>query len=147
VKSLTVRQWTRRGRLPTDFELLKAIHERHRDDHGLGQLTSSGQKAEVLIPIDIPAIASTLRIDAASVFGRLYYHLDREYGEPAEEGKPRKAFFTLVAGKETNCVNFPVLEAVLAGLWQERRRELWVTTTAVVSIGISIAALIVSIAR
>jgi hypothetical protein len=76
----------------------------------------------------------------------LYYHLDRKYGEAPTIGKPRKVFFTPVAGDLTNCVNFPLLEAVLAGLWQERNRDLWTFWTAGVSLAIAIAALIVSIA-
>ena len=42
-------------------------------------------------------------------------------------------------------MNFPLLEAVLAGLWQEHRRDWWTQRIAVVSLSISVAALIVSI--
>jgi hypothetical protein len=41
---------------------------------------------------------------------------------------------------------FPFLEAVLAGLWQQRRRDLWTMWIAFVSIGIAIGSLVVSIA-
>ena len=133
-------------RPPTDFELLKTIYERHRAEYG--QITEGGRKAEVLVPLDIPAIAETLGVDAGSVFGRLYYHLDPKYGhEPDPKTGVRKVFFTPVAGDDVNCVNFPLLEAVLAGLWQQRRRDLWVTYTALVSLAIALASLIVSIAR
>jgi hypothetical protein len=124
---------------------LRAIYDRHGGDHGYGKVAASGQKAEVPVPIDIPAIARDLGVDVASVHGRLYHHLEPKYGEPAVQGKPRRFFFSPVAGNETNCVNFPLLEAVLAELWQQRGRELWVTGTAVVSIAIAIAALIVAI--
>lgn len=131
-------------RPPTDFELLRAIYELHEHEYGHGKLTPTGQKAEVLVPIDIPNVAAKLGVDTASIFGRLYYHLEQEYGEPSDK-KPRKAFFTPVAGTETNCVNFPLLEAVLAGLWQQRRRDLFVTYTAVVSLGVALGSLLVSI--
>ena len=135
----------RDSRPPSDFDLLRAIHRHHKPDHGYGKVTAAGQKAEVLVPIDIPAIAADLGADVASVHGRLYHHLEPKYGEPPIEGKPRRVFFTPVAGNETNCVNFPMLEAVLAGLWQDRRRELWVTYTALLSIAIALASLVVSI--
>ncbi len=77
--------------------------------------------------------------------GRLYYHLEPTYGEPATLGEGRKAFFTLAAGKDRNCVNFPLLEAVLAGLWQQQRRDLWAIRTALVSLVIALASLAVSI--
>jgi len=132
-------------RPPTDFELLRAIYAQHEHEYGHGKVTPAGQKTEVLVPIDIPAIAAKLGVDVASVYGRLYYHLDRLYGEEPQPGRPRKAFFAPRAGQEQNCVNFPLLEAVLAGLWQERRRNLWTSALAVASIAISVASLIVSI--
>jgi hypothetical protein len=54
-------------------------------------------------------------------------------------------FFTPVAGEEVNCVNFPLLEAVLASLWEQRRRDSVALWTALLSIGIALAALLVSI--
>jgi hypothetical protein len=116
-------------RLPSDFKLLKAIYKRHRADYG--QITQGGLKADVLVPVDIVGIAHTLGVDTGIVFGRLYYHLDPKYGyEPDPKTGVRKVFFTPVAGDDVNCVNFPLLEAVLAGLWEQRRRDLWVTFTA-----------------
>jgi hypothetical protein len=82
------------------------------------------RRSKIMVPIDIPAIADHLDVDPDSVFGRLYYHLDPKYAEPAFQDKPRRALFTPVLGDEQNCVNFPLLEAVLAGLWEERNRNL-----------------------
>jgi hypothetical protein len=137
--------WTRLGRPPTDFELLKAVYELHRDEY-----RATGPAAPIFLPINIPQIATNLGVADQIVFGRLYYHLDLKYAQepdPAAGRTARKSFFAKQVGDLVNAINFPLLEAVLAGLWQERRRNLWVSTTAVVSIGISIAALIVSIAR
>ena len=36
-------------------------------------------------------------------------------------------FFSPIVGGDPNCINFPHLEAVLAGLSDERRRDGWVT--------------------
>jgi hypothetical protein len=132
-------------RPPSDFELLKAIYEYHEGDYTTSRIerpTGTG----VMIPIDIPAIAATLDTDEDTVFGRLYHHLDRVYGEkrPAD-GSARRALFTPLAGNEPNCVNFPLLEAVLAGLWQERDRQLWAFWASAISVAIALAALIVSI--
>jgi hypothetical protein len=132
-------------RPPSDFELLKAIYEYHRGDYTTSRLdrpTGTG----VMIPIDIPAIAATLNTDEDTVFGRLYHHLDRVYGEQErDDGRGRRALLTPLAGNEPNCINFPLLEAVLAALWQERDRQLWAVRTSLISIAIALAALIVSI--
>lgn len=47
-------------------------------------------------------------------------------------------------GTDTNCVNFPLLEAVLAGLWQQRRRDLWTLWIAVGWLGTAIGSLVVA---
>jgi hypothetical protein len=37
-----------------------------------------------------------------------------------------------------NCVNFPLLEALLAGLWERKERERWTLSIAIVSLVIAI---------
>jgi len=111
-------------------------------------LSGSGRihRTGILIPIDIPAIGESLGVDPESAFGRLYYHLDPKYAPSVEPGaKGRKVLFTPKAGDDANCINFPLLEAVLAGLWQERRRDLLAIATAVVSFAFSVASLIVAL--
>ena len=129
-------------RPPSDFELLRAIYERHR-----GEFTEPGLTATatgVMIPIDVEAVAADLGTDADTVWGRLYHHLDRLYGEERRPGSSRRALF--VPSEAENMVNMPLLEAVLAGLWQERNRQLWAVWASAVSVAIALAALVVSIA-
>ena len=135
----------RTKRPPTDFELLRAIYRRHRDEYeNFVQGAPAARKAKIAVPIDIPAIAKELDVDANSVWGRLYYHLDPLYEQRSENG-PRKAFFMPAIEADGDCINFPLLEAVLAGLWQQRRRDLWTLWIAIVSIGIAIGSLIVAV--
>jgi hypothetical protein len=65
---------------PTDFELLDAIYKRHRSDFEGQSEVPFGFFSKIMIPIDISAIAQELGVEANSVFGRLYYHLDPKYG-------------------------------------------------------------------
>jgi hypothetical protein len=123
---------------PTDFQLLWAIYERHRDEY------REGQQTRIDVPIDIPAIAQDLGVGVNSVFGRLYHHVDPLYGTQNEDGS-RKALFMAQPGTTKDRINFPILEAALAGLWQQRRRDLWTIWIAIVSAGIAIASLVVSI--
>jgi hypothetical protein len=128
-------------RPPTDFQLLRAIHERHRDEY---LISAQGGATRVDVAIDIPAIAEDLGVDANSVFGRLYHHLDPLYGTESADGF-RKALFIAQPGTTKDRINFPLLEAVLAGLWQQRRRDLWTLWIAMASAGIAIGSLVVSI--
>jgi hypothetical protein len=126
---------------------LRAIYERHLGGFKASRATS---KTGVFLPIDIPAIATLLRSDNDTVFGRLHHHLDPIYSEAPRDGKPQRRFFKqrleVGMGYEPNCINFPLLEAVLAGLWQENNRQLLAVGVSVLSIAIALAALIVSIA-
>jgi hypothetical protein len=141
--------WTpaRTSNLRAEVRLLPGPSSVHGDEYAEGV---DSRQTKVFLPIDIPAIAAELGVDVNSVFGRLYFHLDPQYAEPedAARNRPRKSFFTPRLGPdvegETNCINFPFLEAVLAGLWQQRNRDRWTFWIAVVSLGIAIGSLLVS---
>jgi len=98
-------------RPPTDFELLKEIYTRYRDQFASFVEGAPGSRAaKIYVPLDLHAIANHFDVDDDSIFGRLYYHLDRKYGEPDDQKfGPQKSFFTPVAGPDQNCVNFPLL--------------------------------------
>lgn len=136
-------------RPPTDFELLRAIHERHKADYEAR--VAAGGLGRIFVPLDIPAIAKDLGSEENMVFGRLYHHLEEIHGQKRDPTNPhpRKTFFTPRIGPDDalliNAVNFPLMEAVLASLWQERdrdRRTLWIS---VISIGIAVASLVLSV--
>jgi len=78
-------------RPPSDFELLRAIYERHRAEFTEPGLTAT--KTGVMIAIDVEAVAADLGTDADTVWGRLYNHLDRLYGEERRSASPRRALF------------------------------------------------------
>jgi hypothetical protein len=133
-----------RPRPATDFEVLKAIHDHHRSDYIAGHKAVG--RSKTFLPIDIPTIAGRLEIDNDSVFGRLHHHLETKYGAEGADGQPNKSLFVRQLNDVPNCINFPLLESVLASLWVERRRELRTFGLSLASIGIAIASLLVSIA-
>jgi hypothetical protein len=148
---LTMLLWIGK-RPPTDFELLAAIYKLHRDDYrSLAAIRAeaghtTAEPSATYVPIDIPKVAVELGTEANSVFGRLYFDLDRRYGEEREFGKTRKAFYSPVLGDRRHCINFPHLEAVVAALWLERRRNLWTIGTALLALAIALASLIYTVA-
>ena len=133
-------------RPPTDYELLQVIYKRHRREFVHGVDTRS---TRVFVPLDVSAVADDLGVDPNSVVGRLYHHLDPIYAQEPDLSvgrTARKSLFSLQVGNEVNCINFPLMEAVLAGLWQQRRRDLWTLWLAVISLGIAFGSLVVAIA-
>ena len=132
-------------RPPTDFELLRAIYERHGDEF---RHSADSRATKVFVPLNVPEVAGKLGVDPNSVVGRLYHHLDPIYAQepdPTVGRTARKSFFSLRVGNEANCVNFPLLEAVLAGLWQQRDRDLFAVVTAIVSLVVASTSLGVAI--
>jgi hypothetical protein len=126
-----------------DFKLLRAIYELHQNEYA-GYVEGSRQSAG-MVPLDIEAIATRLGVEPVSVLGRLYYHLDPIYAQESADGRSRKPFYARAFGDERACINFPLLEAVLAGLWQERSRDRWTRWIASLSLGLAVASLVVSI--
>src|SRR4249920_2831320 len=98
-----------------------------RADATLAEGVASALRKVIALPRGVARTRSqfNLGVDPNSVFGRLYHHLDPLYGQEKDSKGSRKAFFTPVAGVKENCISFPILEAVLASLWQQRRRDLW----------------------
>lgn len=132
-------------KLHTDGKILEAIYERYERDYlarqpkldQAGQSNPAGRNARTnFVPIDIYSLARSLGTEPNALFGRLYYHLEAKYGYTKEHGA-RVAFFSPRVGQEKNCINFPLLAAVLAG----KREEASLAKTALV---VSIVAVIVT---
>lgn len=131
-------------RLPTDYAILRAIYARYYKTFAAFQKDMPDRSAKIVVPIDVSAIAAQFRVDPDIVFGRLYYHLEEKYGYSRPNGT-RVAFFALAAGEDKHCVNFPLLGSVLAGMHQERRRDLWAIWLAVISLIVSISSVVISL--
>jgi hypothetical protein len=131
-------------RVPTDYEIVNEIYDRYYKTFTTFTKDSPDRSAKILVPIDIVAIAKRLHVDVDIIFGRLYYHLEEKYGYVRPDGT-HVVFFTLAAGSDKHCVNFPLLGAVLAGMRQERRRNLWAICVAVASFVVSAISVTISL--
>ena len=82
--------------LPTDLEILEAIYDRYYDDFQSFTVATPDRPAKNYVPIDIPALASKLRVNPDIVFGRLYFHLQAQHGFELVDGtnKIKVPFFT-----------------------------------------------------
>jgi len=133
-------------KVPTDYEILNTIYERYYKTFAGFSADAPERAAKIYVPLDIKDIAARLGVDGDIVFGRLYYHLEQKFGYKNDD-ESSVHFFTLGIGDDRHCVNFPLLGAVLAGLREDRRKDLWAIWLAVTSLVISIVSIIISIVR
>ena len=96
------------------------------------------------MPIDIPAIADDLDLNADMVAGRLRHDLNQKY-QRHEPGQPNVSFFAPLISNEANSMNWPLLVGVLARMWEERRRTLITLNLAAGSFVISVVAIVLSL--
>jgi len=133
-------------KIPTDLEMLNTIYRLYHSDFVAFERGDGTRGAKIYVPIDCKKIAGELKVDADIVFGRLYYHLEKQYGYMQSDGS-NVHFFALKVGNDPKCVNFALMTSVLAGLRQERKK-FWIgTALAVLALIVSSVALTVSITQ
>lgn len=132
--------------IPTDLEILNTIYRLYYSDFIDFKRDNGARSSKTYVPIDCKKIAGELKVDADIIFGRLYYHLEKQYGYKRSDGS-NVHFFALKVGDDPKCVNFTLMTSVLAGLRQERKK-FWVgTVIAVLALIISAVSLTVSITQ
>ena len=131
-------------RPPTDLQILEQIYKRYYSTFASFSQKDPTRSAKVFVPIDIREIGKHFGIDPDIIFGRLYYHLEPKYGfkQPDESNVH---FFTRAIGSDRDCVQFPLLAAVVAKLREERNRDLSTRWLSVIAIAISFVSLLFSI--
>lgn len=131
-------------RIPTDKDILKTIYKMYLSDFENFDRDNKTRSSKIYVPIECKAVAKKLKVDPDIVFGRLYYHLEKQYGYKQDDGS-LVHFFTLSVGSDVKCVNFPLLMSVLAGLLHEHRK-FWISTSiAVLALMVSAISLTVSL--
>lgn len=133
-----------RRKTPTDREILDAIHDRYYETF-LSQRDPSGRLTTPFVPIDIGQIADGLSVDPDLVFGRLYYHLRPRHRQLESNQETYSTLFELEVDSRPYCVNFPLLDSLVASMRDENRRWLLTTVIAVAGLVLSLVALIAGI--
>lgn len=125
----------------TDLKLLKVIQEEYFEEYliRVKNAESSGEKK--FIPIDCNLVAKKLGLENGEfIFQRLKIHLQERYGYKTIEttgGKIEEPFFSMAAGKERNCINYPYLCAVVADLRDEQEQLTTTRRIAITSVGVA----------
>jgi hypothetical protein len=134
------------ARLRTDREVLRTIYDRYYDDFVSFERDPSTRGNKVLIPIDIPSVALSLKMEPELLFGRLNYHLGPKHEHV--DGNKKITLFTAVIPPqnghpaERHLINFPRLESVLASLEHEDRKFWLPIVVSSASLAVALCALV-----
>lgn len=130
-------------KLPSDLKILETIYETYHKDYAAFYKDEKTRESKIYVPINCKEIAQTLKTDHDIIFGRLYYHLEKLYGYKHDDGV-KVPFFALKVGNDKNCINFPLMASVLAGLQQQHSQFIWATVISLFSFIVSCIALVKS---
>jgi hypothetical protein len=141
---------------PTDLKILEYIFDNYYEQY-INFVPEKRQRTDrIYVPLDLQEIATHFKIDLNILFGRLYYHLDHQYGY--QKDNVHVPFFRneangevydlqtkeMVKKREVDLIHFPYLAAVIANLREEKKRYLTTTWVAIVSVAISLLAIFIS---
>ena len=125
--------------IPKDRQVLRCIYDMYEARYPYEP--ENGSIGQVMVPIDIDAVAARINCDKHLLFGYLYYHLDHKHRYKAGETASVVLFAPRV-GEMKNAVNFPYLAAILAGHDQEHSKFAWSLGVSVVALALSVGAII-----
>lgn len=127
-------------RIPTERQVLRCIYDMHRSSFPV----EGNDIGQVMVEIDVVAIANRLRCDRHILFGYLYSHLDHKYRYKSSEDSYVRLFAPR-AGDLRHAINFPYLAAILGGLDQEHSKFIWSLGVSLVALALSVGAIIAQV--
>lgn len=133
-------------RVPTDLEILSTVYRIYHSDFVSFERGEGARTSKIYVPIDCKKVAQELKVDSDIVFGRLYYHFEKQYGYKQDDGS-NVHFFALKVGNDPKCVNFPLMTSVLADLHYENRKFRIGTAIAVLALVVSISSFAISVTQ
>jgi len=125
---------------PTDLKVLKLIYKTYYQtfvDKANGKRSGTPWN---YVTLDIEALAQKLKVHPDLLFGRLYYYMDEKYRYEQPDGT-KVYFIKKVKEDDTEAINFPLLEGVLANLKQNNLKYWIPIFISSLAMGISIIGL------
>lgn len=130
-------------KVPSDLDILREIYETYYNEFASYDKDKPTRQSKILVPISCKFIGEKLSVDSDIVFGRLYYHLEKQHGYKRSD-QSRVYFFANRVGEEINCINFPYMASVLGKLKYENRKFLITSWMSGVALFLSAVAIVLS---
>jgi hypothetical protein len=123
-------------RLKTDREILRALYDLYVADYPA--------KGDPFVEIDVHAVAKKLGCGPELLFGRLYYDMGTRlrFRDPKDPNVSLASVYEKQVGPKRNCINFPYVAALLAGMDSEHRRNRVASVLSIIALGVSVLALL-----
>jgi hypothetical protein len=131
-------------RTPTDLQILKLIYKTYYKTFESYTRGDNTRETKNYVPIEADIIGKKLKVDGDIIFGRLYYHLNKKYSYRQDDNS-KVEFFALGIKEDRHCIHFPYMVSILADLRNENRKYKTAIVIALVSIGISLISVTISI--
>jgi len=126
-------------KIPTERQVLRCIYDMYLPHYPFQP--EKGPIGQVMIPVDLEAVAMRLGTDKYLLFGYLNSYLDHKYRHKTGENSFIH-LFAPVAGDMRHAVNFPYLAAILAGHDQEHSKFAWSLGVSLIALALSVGAII-----
>ena len=134
------------AKLPTDRQILRQIYRTYESSYPGAKSKDGRGGNDPYVAIDVEAIARHLECNPELLFGRLYYHLDQKYRYKQDNGALVPLFY-LQLGDKRHAIHYPYLAAILAGLEHEHRRNAWALGVSLFALMLSIASIVITLAK
>ena len=126
-------------KIPTERRVLRCIYDMYLTEYPFQP--NAGPFGQIMVPIDVEAVASRLHMSKYLLFGYLQSYLDHKYRYQTGENS-YVYLFAPVVGDMRHAVNFPYLAAILAGHDQEHSKFAWSLGVSLVALALSVGAIV-----
>ena len=127
------------NKVATERQVLRCIYDMYLPHYPFQP--DKGPIGQVMIPIDMDAVATRLGMSKFLLFGYLQSYLDNKYRYKTGENS-FVHLFAPVVGELRHAVNFPYLAALLAGHDQEHSKFAWSLGVSLVALALSVGAIV-----
>ena len=127
------------NKIATERKVLRCIYDMYLPHYPFQP--EMGSIGQVMVPIDIDAVAMRLGMSKHLLFGYLNSYIDHKWRYKTGENS-YVHLFAPVAGDMRHVVNFPYLAAILAGHDQEHSKFAWSLGVSLVALALSVGAII-----
>jgi len=127
-------------KFPSEREVLRCVAKMYESS-----IPASGGDVDPYLPMNVTAVAEQLGCKPATLFGYLFYHLDRKHHYEAAPHTYVHLFVDKV-GERRHCVNYPYLVGILAAQDAEHTRSQWAISLSMAAFVLSLAAIVVQVA-